>query len=44
MMHIEAAVLGGYHVPLRIYVDSCAATATPDPDSQPRYSLIENHG
>lgn len=43
-MHIEAAVLRGNHVPLRVYVDSCVATANPDPYSQPRYSLINNHG
>ncbi|XP_004552715.2 zona pellucida sperm-binding protein 3 isoform X2 [Maylandia zebra] len=44
VMHIEAAVLRGNHVPLRVYVDSCVATANPDPYSQPRYSLINNHG
>ncbi|KAL3045633.1 hypothetical protein OYC64_013817 [Pagothenia borchgrevinki] len=44
MMHIEAAVLQGHHVPLRVYVDSCVATATPDPNSQPRYPFISNHG
>lgn len=43
-MHIEAAVLRGNHIPLRVYVDSCVATANPDPYSQPRYSLINNHG
>lgn len=44
MIHIEAAVLRGYHIPLRIYVDSCVTTVTPNPDSQPRYSFIDNHG
>ncbi|GAA6228474.1 zona pellucida sperm-binding protein 3-like [Lates japonicus] len=44
VMHIEAAVLRGHHVPLRVYVDSCVATASPDPSSQPRYSFISNHG
>lgn len=44
MIHIEAAVLLGYHIPLRIYVDSCVTTVTPNPDSQPRYPFIENHG
>ncbi|KAF3857203.1 hypothetical protein F7725_009062, partial [Dissostichus mawsoni] len=44
VMHIEAAVLQGHHIPLRVYVDSCVATATPDPNSQPRYPFISNHG
>nr|XP_029134787.1 zona pellucida sperm-binding protein 3-like isoform X2 [Labrus bergylta] len=44
VMHIQAAVLRGHHVPLRVYADSCVATVTPDPDSQPRYPFISNHG
>ncbi|XP_008280136.1 zona pellucida sperm-binding protein 3-like [Stegastes partitus] len=44
VMHIEASALQGHHVPLRVYVDSCVATVTPDPHSQPRYSFINNHG
>lgn len=44
MIHIEAAVLRGYHIPLRIYVDSCVTTVAPNPDSQPRYLFIDNHG
>lgn len=44
VMHIEAAVLQGHHVPLRVYVDSCVATADPDPYSQPRYPFVNNHG
>ncbi|XP_019962141.2 zona pellucida sperm-binding protein 3-like [Paralichthys olivaceus] len=44
VMHIEAAVLQGHHVPLRVFVDSCVATAEPDPFSQPRYPFISNHG
>ncbi|XP_034533770.1 zona pellucida sperm-binding protein 3-like [Notolabrus celidotus] len=44
VMHIEAAVLQGHHVPLRVYVDSCVATVSPDPDSEPRYPFISNHG
>ncbi|TWW64175.1 zona pellucida sperm-binding protein 3-like [Takifugu flavidus] len=43
VIHFEAVLLG-YHVPLRIYVDSCVATVTPDPDSQPRYPFIDNFG
>ncbi|XP_068165562.1 zona pellucida sperm-binding protein 3-like [Antennarius striatus] len=44
VMHIEAAVLRGRHVPLRVYVDSCVATVSPDPSSQPRYPFITNYG
>ncbi|KAM8722950.1 zona pellucida sperm-binding protein 3-like isoform 3-T3 [Acanthopagrus schlegelii] len=44
VMHIEAAVAQGHHVPLRVYVDSCVATVTPDPDSRPRYPFIRDHG
>ncbi|XP_035533714.1 zona pellucida sperm-binding protein 3-like [Morone saxatilis] len=44
VMHIEAAILQGHHIPLRIYVDSCVATTNPDPSSQPRYPFITNHG
>uniref|UniRef100_A0A672Y2F3 Zona pellucida sperm-binding protein 3 n=1 Tax=Sphaeramia orbicularis TaxID=375764 RepID=A0A672Y2F3_9TELE len=43
-MHMEASVLQGHHVPLRVYVDSCVATADPDPSSHPRYVFISNHG
>ncbi|XP_041834974.1 zona pellucida sperm-binding protein 3-like [Melanotaenia boesemani] len=44
VMHIEASVLQGHHVPLRIFVDSCVATVNPDPSSQPRYPFINNYG
>ncbi|XP_039649503.1 zona pellucida sperm-binding protein 3-like [Perca fluviatilis] len=44
VMHIEAALLRGHHVPLRVYVHSCVATEFPDPNSQPRYPFINNHG
>ncbi|XP_038574811.1 zona pellucida sperm-binding protein 3-like isoform X1 [Micropterus salmoides] len=44
VMHIEVAVLQGHHVPVRVYVDSCVATVNPDPNSQPRYPFINNHG
>lgn len=44
VMHIEASVLGGYHFPLKVYVDSCVATADPDPSSHPSYLFISNHG
>ncbi|XP_034469013.1 zona pellucida sperm-binding protein 3-like [Hippoglossus hippoglossus] len=44
VMHIEAAVLQGHHAPLRVFVDSCVATAEPDPSSKPSYPFISNHG
>uniref|UniRef100_UPI0037E92B0F zona pellucida sperm-binding protein 3-like n=1 Tax=Semicossyphus pulcher TaxID=241346 RepID=UPI0037E92B0F len=44
VMHMEAAVLQGRHVPMRVYVDSCVATVTSDPASQPSYAFIRNHG
>ncbi|KAM9836037.1 zona pellucida sperm-binding protein 3-like [Aulostomus maculatus] len=44
MMYIEASVQQGHHVPLRVFVDSCVATETPDPNSEPRYPFISNHG
>ncbi|KAM7375105.1 hypothetical protein PAMA_014270 [Pampus argenteus] len=44
VMHIEASVLQGHHVPMRVYADSCVATVNPDPNSQPRYPFITNHG
>ncbi|XP_053735527.1 zona pellucida sperm-binding protein 3-like [Synchiropus splendidus] len=43
-MHVEASLLQGNHVPLRIYVDSCVATNSHDPNSQPRHVFISNHG
>ncbi|KAF4093051.1 hypothetical protein AMELA_G00028280 [Ameiurus melas] len=44
VMNIEASVVQFNHVPLRVLVDSCVATAVPDVNALPRYSFIENHG
>ncbi|XP_071344381.1 zona pellucida sperm-binding protein 3-like [Trachinotus anak] len=44
MINIEAMVKQYFHVPLRVYVDSCVATLSPDVNSSPRYAFIENHG
>ncbi|XP_032362355.1 zona pellucida sperm-binding protein 3 [Etheostoma spectabile] len=44
VIYIEAALIQGHHIPLRVYVDSCVATESPDPNSQPRYPFINNHG
>ncbi|MCJ8739041.1 hypothetical protein PDJAM_G00042700 [Pangasius djambal] len=44
LVNIEATVLQFHHVPLRVLVDSCVATAVPDVNAVPRYSFIENYG
>ncbi|KAG8012584.1 Zona pellucida sperm-binding protein 3 [Nibea albiflora] len=44
LINIEAIVKEFFHVPLRVYVDSCVATASADMNSSPRYAFIENHG
>nr|BAM65020.1 egg envelope protein [Engraulis japonicus] len=44
MLHLEASVIQYNHVPLRVFVHSCVATAAPDVNSLPRYQFIENHG
>uniref|UniRef100_K7DZ89 Zona pellucida sperm-binding protein 3 n=1 Tax=Monodelphis domestica TaxID=13616 RepID=K7DZ89_MONDO len=42
--HLQAEVHTGSHVSLRLFVDSCVATLSPDKDSEPRYSIIDHHG
>lgn len=44
IINIEAVVKQYFHVPLRVYVDRCVATLSPDMNSNPRYAFIENHG
>uniref|UniRef100_A0A8C1VYZ9 Zona pellucida sperm-binding protein 3 n=1 Tax=Cyprinus carpio TaxID=7962 RepID=A0A8C1VYZ9_CYPCA len=44
VLKLEASVNQYNHIPLRIFVDGCVATAVPDINSTPRYSFIENHG
>uniref|UniRef100_A0A4W5LHN3 Zona pellucida sperm-binding protein 3 n=1 Tax=Hucho hucho TaxID=62062 RepID=A0A4W5LHN3_9TELE len=44
MVNIEASVMQYFHVPLRVFVDSCVATLEPNLNANPRYSFIENHG
>ncbi|KAI4879476.1 hypothetical protein NFI96_010653, partial [Prochilodus magdalenae] len=44
LMNIEASLVQFNHIPLRVFVDSCVATAVPDVNVVPRYSFIENHG
>ncbi|KAL0968006.1 hypothetical protein UPYG_G00260930, partial [Umbra pygmaea] len=43
-MKFEASVLQFYHVPLRVFVDSCIATVVPNTNTVPRYAFVENHG
>ncbi|CAM5087252.1 unnamed protein product [Natator depressus] len=44
VMHIQADVSTGNHVALRLFVDSCVATLSPDRDSSPRYAVIDFNG
>ncbi|XP_025971860.2 zona pellucida sperm-binding protein 3-like [Dromaius novaehollandiae] len=43
-LHFQADVSSGNHVPLRLFVDDCVATLTPDRNSSPRYALIDLNG
>ncbi|KAI7798637.1 zona pellucida 3 [Triplophysa rosa] len=40
----NASVKTYNHVPLCVFVDRCVATVSPDVNSAPRYSFIENNG
>lgn len=44
IINIEASVLQYHHTKLHVYFESCVATVTPDVNSVPRYTFIENHG
>ncbi|XP_060115773.1 zona pellucida sperm-binding protein 3-like isoform X2 [Heteronotia binoei] len=44
VMNIQANVNGENHVALRLFVDNCVATMSPDSDSSPRYAIIDYHG
>ncbi|XP_071374624.1 zona pellucida sperm-binding protein 3-like [Centroberyx affinis] len=43
-IHLEVSVIMGSHMPLRVYVDHCVATATPDAEATLRYDFIEHYG
>ncbi|XP_066485267.1 zona pellucida sperm-binding protein 3-like [Tiliqua scincoides] len=43
-LHVQADIYSDNHIPLRLYVDSCMATQTPDSDSTPRYTILDYHG
>ncbi|XP_078387182.1 zona pellucida sperm-binding protein 3-like [Cetorhinus maximus] len=44
LIHIEASVSMTNHMPLKLYIDRCVATLSPDKDSTPRYSFIDHNG
>ncbi|XP_060708855.1 zona pellucida sperm-binding protein 3-like [Hemiscyllium ocellatum] len=44
LIHIEASVSLANHVSLKLYIDRCVATLSPDKDSTPRYSIIDYNG
>ncbi|NXF89948.1 ZP3 protein, partial [Eubucco bourcierii] len=43
-LHLQADVDSGNHIPLRLFVDDCVATLSPDRSSSPRYALIDFSG
>ncbi|XP_034744091.1 zona pellucida sperm-binding protein 3-like [Etheostoma cragini] len=43
-IHFQVSAVIGKHIPLRVYIDHCVATATPDTETTIRYDFIENHG
>ncbi|KAM4727990.1 zona pellucida sperm-binding protein 3-like [Anableps anableps] len=44
LIHFEVSVVMGRHIPLRVYIDHCVATATPDAEAPLRYDFIEHYG
>ncbi|XP_027718171.1 zona pellucida sperm-binding protein 3 [Vombatus ursinus] len=42
--HLQAEVHTGSHTALRLFVDSCVATLSPDKNSEPRYGIVDYHG
>uniref|UniRef100_A0A8D3BKE9 Zona pellucida sperm-binding protein 3 n=2 Tax=Scophthalmus maximus TaxID=52904 RepID=A0A8D3BKE9_SCOMX len=43
-IHFEVSAIIRNHVPLRVYVDHCVATATPDAEATVKYDFIEHYG
>ncbi|XP_019712493.1 zona pellucida sperm-binding protein 3-like isoform X2 [Hippocampus comes] len=41
MVRIEATVRQYHHVPLRVFVETCTATLSPDMNSNPRYTFLD---
>ncbi|XP_078078847.1 zona pellucida sperm-binding protein 3-like [Mustelus asterias] len=44
LIHIEASVSMTNHMPLKLYIDRCVATLSPNKDSTPRYHIIDYYG
>ncbi|XP_054891984.1 zona pellucida sperm-binding protein 3-like isoform X2 [Poeciliopsis prolifica] len=44
LIRIEVTVKQYLHTPLRVYVDRCVATISPDATSSPNYAFIDNFG
>ncbi|KAM9375091.1 zona pellucida sperm-binding protein 3-like [Phaethornis superciliosus] len=44
VLHFQAGVSVGNHVPLRLFVDSCVATPAPGRTSSPQYTFIDSSG
>uniref|UniRef100_UPI00398E4A5B zona pellucida sperm-binding protein 3-like n=1 Tax=Pristiophorus japonicus TaxID=55135 RepID=UPI00398E4A5B len=44
LIHIEASVSMTNHMLLKLYIDRCVATLSPDKDSTPSYSIIDKNG
>ncbi|NXX61960.1 ZP3 protein, partial [Scopus umbretta] len=44
VLHFQAGVNTENHAPLRLFVDNCVATLTPDRSSAPQYVLIDFNG
>ncbi|XP_004448334.1 zona pellucida sperm-binding protein 3 [Dasypus novemcinctus] len=42
--HLQAEVRTGSHRPLRLFVDHCVATATPDWTASPHHNIVDFHG
>ncbi|NIG60991.1 zona pellucida sperm-binding protein 3 [Pontoporia blainvillei] len=42
--HLQAQVHTGSHVPLRVFVDHCVATLTPDWNTSPYHTIVDFHG
>ncbi|XP_070701667.1 zona pellucida sperm-binding protein 3-like [Pempheris klunzingeri] len=43
-IRFEVSAILGNHMPLRVYIDHCVATETPDAEATLRYDFIEHHG
>nr|XP_019608266.1 PREDICTED: zona pellucida sperm-binding protein 3 [Rhinolophus sinicus] len=42
--HLQAEVHTGSHVPLRLFVDHCVATPTPDRNASPYHTIVDFNG